>query len=110
MSEVVVPLLDLPALVKAPSGQLPSKADFLCVLWGSVGGEGDQGRGGEGNKEGGAEGNQGGAGEGNKEDRGEEPDNNNDPDFQPPPRKGLTVVTEKKGVVEEEIMKVVFVT
>ena len=87
MSEVVVPLLDLPALVKAPSGQLPSKADFLCLLWGSVGGEGDQGRGGEGNKEGGAEGNQGGAGEGNKEDRGEEPDNNNDPDFQPPPRK-----------------------
>ena len=38
MSEVVVPLLDLPALGKTPSGKLPSKADFLCLLWGSVGG------------------------------------------------------------------------
>ena len=38
MSEVVVPLLDLPALAKTPSGKLPSKADFLCLLWGSVGG------------------------------------------------------------------------
>ena len=38
MSEVIVPLLDLPALVKAPLGQLPSKADFLRLLWGSVGG------------------------------------------------------------------------
>ena len=28
----------------------------------------------------------------------------------PHPGKGLTVVTEKKGVVEEEMMKVVFVT
>ena len=37
MSEVVVPLLDLPALGKTPPGKLPSKADFLCVLWGSVG-------------------------------------------------------------------------
>ena len=108
MSEVVVPLLDLPALVKAPSGQLPSKADFLCLLWGSVGGEGDQGRGGEGNKEGGAEGNQGGAGEGNKEEK-----SLTTIMIQissPHPGKGLTVVTEKKGVVEEEMMKVVFVT
>ena len=38
MSEVVVPLLDLPALGKTPPGKLPSKADFLCLLWGSVGG------------------------------------------------------------------------
>ena len=38
MSEVVVPLLDLPALFKTPPGQLPSKADFLCLLWGFVGG------------------------------------------------------------------------
>ena len=37
-SEVVVPLLDLPALGKTPPGKLPSKADFLCLLWGSVGG------------------------------------------------------------------------
>jgi len=37
MSEVVVPLLDLP-LGKTPPGKLPSKADFLCLLWGSVGG------------------------------------------------------------------------
>ena len=38
MSQVVVPLLDLPALGKTPPGKLPSKADFLCLLWGSVGG------------------------------------------------------------------------
>ena len=38
MSEVVVLLLDLPALGKTPFGKLPSKADFLCLLWGSVGG------------------------------------------------------------------------
>ena len=38
MSEAVVPLLDLPALGKTPPGKLPSKADFLCLLWGSVGG------------------------------------------------------------------------
>ena len=42
MSEVLVPLLDLPALGKTPSGKLPSKADFLscygallvAILWG----------------------------------------------------------------------------
>ena len=39
------------------------------------------------NQGGGGEGSRGGAGEGYQEDRGEEPDNNNDPDFQPPPRK-----------------------
>ena len=38
MSQVVVPLLALPALGKTPPGKLPSKADFLCLLWGSVGG------------------------------------------------------------------------
>ena len=38
MPEVVFPLLDLSALAKTPSGKLPSKADFLCLLWGSVGG------------------------------------------------------------------------
>ena len=27
-----------PALAKTPSGKLASKADFLCLLWGSVGG------------------------------------------------------------------------
>ena len=36
MSEVVFPLLDLSDLAKTPSGKLPSKADFLCLLWGSV--------------------------------------------------------------------------
>ena len=51
------------------------------------GGEGNQGGGGEGNQGGGGEGNQGGAGEGNQEDREEEPDNNNDPNFQTPRRK-----------------------
>ena len=38
MSEIVVPLLELPGTKKAPAGKLPSKADFLCLLYGSVGG------------------------------------------------------------------------
>ena len=38
MSEVLVPLLEEPGVKKAPAGRLPSKADFLCLLWGAVGG------------------------------------------------------------------------
>ena len=37
MSEIVVPLLELPGIKKAPAGKLPSKADFLCLLYGSIG-------------------------------------------------------------------------
>ena len=38
-NEVAVPLLDLPALEKTPRGTLASKADFLRLLWGFVGGD-----------------------------------------------------------------------
>ena len=46
MSEILVPLLELPVTKKAPAGKLPSKADFLCLLYGSVEGnfEGFQGK------------------------------------------------------------------
>ena len=36
MSEILVPLLELPVTKKAPAGKLPSKADFLCLLYGSI--------------------------------------------------------------------------
>ena len=36
MSEVVVPLLDLPALGKTPPGKLPSKADFSSFQFAGV--------------------------------------------------------------------------
>ena len=38
MSPVILPLLDLPALDRTPEGKLPSKSDFLRLLWGYVDG------------------------------------------------------------------------
>ena len=38
MSDTLVPLLELPCVKKTSSGKLPSKADFLCLLYGCVGG------------------------------------------------------------------------
>ena len=38
MSEVIVPLLELPGIRKTPPEKLLSKADFLCLLYGSVDG------------------------------------------------------------------------
>ena len=41
MSETLVPLLELPSTKKTPPVRLPSKADFLCLLYGCVGGTGN---------------------------------------------------------------------
>ena len=38
MSEVIVLLLELHGIKKTPPGKLASKADFLCLLYGSVDG------------------------------------------------------------------------
>ena len=38
MSEVIVPLLELPGIRKTPPGKLTSKTDFLLLLYGSVDG------------------------------------------------------------------------